>query len=214
MAAIRISDLFNNTAIVAAGATLGEEHFRRIVELAAPNPKGNETVVVLDFTGIDDATPSYIKATVLTLHQSGRRFSNTLTSEEHEELGAIAPLNILVILTGLTAAVQDCVHEVFARRSLAIFSGEKWENNKVINAVLLGRVEPAALEALEACSGFEEFQASDLLAGSKITVTGWNNRLAELYRQRLLRRRVEGRTNRFGPLATNFKAYGQVLLGK
>lgn len=217
---IRLINFFEGTGAVAAGATLGIEHFERMLEMLPGSFKGGpiENVVVCNLEGLEDATPSYVKATILAFHQCGRLFARSLSLAEHGEIGErLRPLNTVVVIQNASDAVADCVNEVFARRDLAILAGVGAPADQMETATLLGRVDPAALRALELATQFDEFQASDLHQAdpeAAISVTGWNNRLAELYRQRLLRRRTEGRAHRFIPLVKNLNLYGQVLPGK
>lgn len=215
MFVIQLRNFFQPNLVVAAGATLGGEHFDRIVSQLPPLTATIEVPVALDFDGIEDATSSYIKATVLALHQCGRLHAKALPAHELQEQSTqLRPLNITVLVMNATAAVSDCIHEVFARRGLAILSGIRISGERLEDAVLLGELESAAMEALTLSCQFPEFQAADLHRVQTVTaikVNGWNNRLAEVHGQRLVRRRTEGRTHRFIPLANKVQAHGEVL---
>jgi hypothetical protein len=206
--------------VIAAGATTGIDHFNTIVTQILPALKvaEAETMVFLDFSGIEDATPSYIKATVLALHQCGRRYLQEITLKEHAEVGELSrPLNIIVGVLNASQQVQDCINEVFASRGFAVLGGAQVTDERFDEAVVLGVLDSKIYETLQRACGLEEFQASDLLEKNKptgsILVTGWNNRLAELHRQRLLLRRTEGRTNRFRSFANKVTSHhGHLLL--
>lgn len=171
--------------------------------------------VYLDFSDIEDATPSYIKATVLALHQCGRRFMKAITLDEHVDTAELSqPLNIIVAVLNASLHVQECIHEVFARRGFAVLAGAQLFNDRIEDAVVLGRLDEKIFETLQRACGFDEFQASNLLEKDNPTepgVTGWNNRLAELHRLRLLQRRTDGRTNRFKSFANKVNLHGQIL---
>jgi hypothetical protein len=215
---IQLRKYFQPNLVVAAGATLGGEHFERMVSELPPLNAPSEVPVAIDFEGIEDATSSYLKATLLALHQSGRLHAKALPAHELQEQSTqLQPLNITVVVLNATAAVSDCIHEVFARRGLAVLSGTRLNGERLEDAVLLGELEPAAMEALTLSCQFPEFQAADLhgvQSTKPITVTGWNNRMAEVHGQRLVRRRTEGRTHRFIPLANKVHAHGEVLSRK
>lgn len=206
--------------MIAAGATMGIDHFNAIVTQIAPalEKAEGETIIFLDFSGIDDATPSYIKATVLALHQCGRRYLREITLGEHAEVAELSrPLNIIVGVLNASQQVQDCINEVFARRELAVLAGAHVTDERFDEAVVLGALDMKIFETLQSACGLDEFQAADLLEKNKptesILVTGWNNRLAELHRQRLLLRRTEGRTNRFRSFANKVTSHhGHLLL--
>ena len=55
------------------GATLGQEHFAAVVKRSAA--RRDIDVLVLDFAGVRAANASYVKATLLNLHESGRLFA-------------------------------------------------------------------------------------------------------------------------------------------
>lgn len=214
---ISIISLFPEGNVLAAGATLGAEHFAAICEQirTAPTTLGTETMVPLDFLGIEDATPSYIKATVLALHQSGRLFAGVLNHDEATDVGTQLPkLNITVGILNASAAVQTCIHEVFALRGLGILSGTKQQQDRFESAVFLGELEPKIIHTLVVTSAFSNFTAPELqkqITEEETSVNGWNNRLAELHRHRLIRRKSEGRALRFFPLASTINIHGQVL---
>lgn len=213
-----LKNLFQPGLVIAAGATIGGEHFDRIVSQLPPLNTASEFPLALDFDGIEDATASYIKATVLALHQCGRLHAKALSAHElHEQSTPLKPLNIAVVVLNAAAAVSDCIHEVFARRGLAILSGTRLVDDRLDDAVLLGELDATAMEALALSCQFSEFQAADLLNAqteAAIKVNGWNNRLAQVHGQRLVRRRTEGRTHRFIPLANKVQAHGEVLSRK
>ena len=217
MDAISMISFFPSANILAAGAGLGAEHFSSIcAQIAAvPTLPGIETAVFLDFADIEDATPSYIKATVLALHQTGRLFAGVLTHNEAIELGSrIQKLNVVVGILNATPAVQTCIHEVFALRGLGILCGTDRQNDRFGSAILLGEVEPKIAHTLVVTSSFTDFTAPELqkqVTDEDTSVNGWNNRLAEVHRHRLIRRRSEGRALRFFPLASTLQIHGQVL---
>lgn len=216
---IPLRNFFPATTAIAAGASAGIDHFNSIVTQILPALQGakSETIVFLDFSGIEDATPSYIKATVLALHQCGRRYMKEITLGEHAETAELSrPLNIIVAVLNASQAVQDCINEVFSRRGFAVLAGAHVSDDRFDEAVVLGELDSKIFETLQSAAGLDEFQAGDLLEKNKptesILVTGWNNRLAELHRQRLLLRRTEGRTNRFRSFANKVNlSHGHLL---
>jgi uncharacterized protein YggL (DUF469 family) len=221
MLEIPLLQYFSSGVVIAAGATLGTEHFEQIMTRIAPEggTGGEELLVVVNFDGINDATPSYLKATLLALHQCGRRFAKALTIDEQTELGtSILPLNIAVVVQNAAEQVQDCINEVFARRGLGILAGTNLANERFLSATLLGSLESTVLQTLMLTCSYHEFQASDLFenqaSSGAISINGWNNRLAELYRHRLVRRRIEGRINRFISITNQVTSHGEILSRK
>lgn len=211
---------FSSELIPAAGATLGSEHFEGICQSIPSSALSDafETIVALDFAGIEDATPSYIKATVLALHQCGRLYAEELSHSEAVELGSqVHPFNIVVCLLNASEPVQLCVHEVFSLRGLGVLNGVSIPEDRLDRAVLLGRLDPKVEHTLLVTAPLPNFSAPELsvhVVSEQLSVNGWNNRLAELHRHRLIRRRTEGRTLRFFPIATEIFAYGKVLFRK
>ena len=217
MVTIPVRKFFPSDLIPAAGAALGSEHFEGICQKipSAKLSSAFETIVALDFDGIEDATPSYIKATVLALHQCGRLYAEELTHSEAVELeNQVHSLNIVVCLLNASEPVQLCVHEVFSLRGLGILNGVSISDDRLERAVLLGRLDSKVEHTLLVTAPLPNFSAPELavhVVSEQLSVNGWNNRLAELHRHRLIRRRAEGRTLRFFPVANEIFAYGKVL---
>lgn len=75
--------------------------------------------------------------------------SFTLPAHELQEQSTqLRPLNITVVVVNPSPAVSDCIHEVFARRGLAVLSGTRISGERLKDPVLLGELELAAMEAL------------------------------------------------------------------
>ena len=80
---------------------------------------------------------------------------------------------------------------------------------------IIGELEVVPARILRLITGFREFTAQDLCERypeENVSVTAWNNRLNELYRLRLLRRRKDRKHWRYQTIAKEL-IYGRSILG-
>ncbi len=182
----------------AIGSTLGEKMLQPLVdELQAANAElhiGSGELVVLDFTGIESATASFLKATVIRLLRAGSRFVDepTLTSGAATDLA----LNIYPSVYGLAADVREELTEILASQRLVCLEAKAWNTVDITAAKLHGPLEGSLWTTLYRLLGTEGATAAELherYPSEGINPTAWNNRLAELYRLRLVRRVRRGR---------------------
>jgi hypothetical protein len=191
---------------VASGARTGENHARLMREQIKRVEFGDEGLLVfLDFTGIEVATASYIVKTVLWLTMCGRMHAGALKKAEQRSLDAtVEPLNVFPVVLGANDDIQQEIDEVFARRGLACLIAEGIQNGGIAVGAVRGTVEPMIARTIRALGGVLEVTAEDLHAkcpGENVNVTAWNNRLSELIRIRLARRRRQGKFWMYQPLA-------------
>lgn len=191
----------------AHGATLGQEHRRPLVELLDRNlvRDGGQSVavVVLDFFGIESASASYIKATLVALAQAGERASRENPESLAEpEPDALPPLPIYPMVAGLAPDVADEIDLVLRDTRGACFEALACTATGVARAAVRGPVEDGLRWTLEllartrvvtATQLHEQFSYDRTGRARAVTVTAWNNRLAELNRLRLAHRTRQGR---------------------
>lgn len=219
MTVISVKQLLGETLQFGAGASLGQEHFGQIIELIradqAANPDG---LVVFDYAGVDDVSASYVKATLLATHRCGRLAAGGLSA--YEALAArptIAPLSIVVAVQAANDDVKDCISDVFAANGVAIMASDTVAEGLPQGGEVLGAIEPTAFRTLQLAARFNEVTAALLhstQADEQIAITGWNNRLADLHRQLLLRRQTSGRQHTYRPLVKGDIRYGKILSRK
>jgi hypothetical protein len=191
---------------VASGARTGENHARHMREQIQTAEFGDEgLLVVVDFTGIEVATASYIVKTVLWLAMCGRMYAGALNGTEQRSLdGTVEPLNVFPVVFGANEEIQQEIDEVFARRGLACLIAGEIQNGVIAAGAVRGSVEPMIARTIRALEGVFEATAEELHAKcptERVNVTAWNNRLSELIRIRLARRRRQGKFWKYQPLA-------------
>jgi len=112
-------------------------------------------------------------------------------------------LNIFPMVTGLSSDVREELDELLLGRKLSALEIVELEGERVLKARLRGVREGMVADTLGILMRESEATASQLFEryGGGINVTGWNNRLADVHRLRLARRRKEGRFWIYTPVA-------------
>ncbi|HEX8549946.1 MAG TPA: hypothetical protein VF681_00185 [Abditibacteriaceae bacterium] len=182
-----------------AGATLGERHIAPLLHRIDSGgfDESPGQVVVLSFEGLLSATSSYLKATALSLYfKAGVQPTGTGVVGEPD-------YHIFPMVYGLNEELQEGINEVFSARKLYCLEALEIEDDKVAKANLWGTPDEHLLETLTALEELEQASASDLRehVKSRISTTGWNNRLYDLYRLRLVRRSKRDRQWIYEPIA-------------
>jgi hypothetical protein len=189
----------------AAGATLGQDHIRPLRERIHSS---DEEVVVLDFSGIESATASYLKATIIWLIQCGR--SSTRIRRNSAPYGAHDPIPLAIYpaVIGLTNDVREELDAVLPGYRLPCLEVLRLSRGKILRAALHGPLDEALSDTLSALTQSGSGTASslcELYPDRKIMTTGWNNRLADLHELRLATRKKEGRQWVYKPVAVEVR---------
>ena len=163
-----------------------------------------DCALILDLEEVAAINASFLKATVFWAFQCGQAEAR----KEHAastERWSIRPLRLFPIVSKCTGEVKEEVDEFFRGRNCPLLQlGEK------DNATVLGALDAAldpfvgtgttCLAAMNAgrrslLSAAGEATAAHLAAQGqeKISINGWNNRLADLHVLRLATRRREGK---------------------
>jgi len=184
----------SSRGVHAAGATLGQEH---VQPLRKQLQNADDDIVVLDLSRIESATASYLKATVIWLIQSAK-LAAVDGRESRAPRGAHdpVPLRIYPLVTGLSADVREELDAVLPGFRLPCLEALQYSKDRISRASLHGPLDDAGsdtLKVLSQCGSATAASLCDQFADRKISATGWNNRLADLYALRLARRRKEGR---------------------
>lgn len=196
-----------NSLTVASGAVTGKLHADRVAALLGgldDDELGSR--VLFDFDGIEMVTASYLKASVLWAMTCGRMHAGIIDPEELRQLDAthFRPLSIFPLVAGANAEVEIELQEVFGGRGLACVVASEWTTKRILSGRVVGKLEPTGAKTLKAIKGLLEFTAYDLqdrFPKEGVNATAWNNRLVELYRLRLLRRRKQGKFWKYQPVA-------------
>ena len=219
MIAIPVKQLLGTTLQFGGGATLGQDHFVQIfARIHQAQDAAVDDLVGFDYSGVEDVSASYVKATLLAVHQCGRLAAGTLKAvEAFGTRAALEPLEIVVLAFGANEDVKACINDVFAANGLAILAAQMDTKGQFVDAELLGVVDAKALRTLQLAAQYDEVTAAMLHSNYSAelnAITGWNNRLADLHRQLLLRRQTSGRQHTYRPLVKGEIRYGKVLSRK
>ena len=173
---------------VLAGALHGRTAFSRLLAATASEPESPEPLF-LDFAGIEVATASFLRESVLSLRNAvrGRR------SQLYPVLANVNELvrdELLVLLRARGDVLMCCV--------LA-------EDGSVLESSLFGELDPKQRLTFDLVREHGEIDAGTLMRdygaseGLRHT-TAWNNRLASLAALGLVIEQSHGRAKRYRPL--------------
>lgn len=209
-----------------AGAIPGQQHLKPLLDQLGSGPGSDEPgmTVLLDMKGVETVTASYLKATFLyLLRRAGALELGVLRSLERGsertveardpaaevERAGEDTLNIFPMVAGLSPDVREELDDLLLLRKLSALEvmeleeSEQAGSERILQARLRGVSGGIVADTLKILMREGEATASQLFErhGGGINVTGWNNRLADLHRLRLARRRKEGRFWIYRPVA-------------
>jgi len=189
----------------ALGASVAEEHMAEVHSAIASGTLKPGTLVILNFEGVSAVNGSYVRSTALWLLVCGQLFNSNLGKTIVPRHQADArPYDVYVCVTGLSDEVRLEMQDFFHPRNLPLLYAKTMVENSILEAVLVGRVDPALQYTLNAVCDAKSISAP--LLHSKypqehISVTAWNNRLNDLHGLRLVHRVRAGRTWEYKSLA-------------
>jgi hypothetical protein len=171
---------------VLAGADNGKSLLVRLLEATRSEPAEPEPLL-LDFSGIDVATASYLRESVLALRDIVRSRRSTLypvmanpNDIVRDELAVLAETRGAVLMT--------CVID---------------DHGAVVSTIPIGSLDPKQKMTFEIVYQHGETDASELMRenddGLRHT-TAWNNRLSSLASMGLIMEISRGRSKRYRPL--------------
>jgi len=167
-----------------AGATNGRRAFGALLALTVQEPLSPEPLF-LDFNGVEIATASYLRESVLHFRDAVRR--------QHSNLYPVVA-NAKEQVTEELALLIQASRGVLMTCSLD-------EQGVPSRAVLLGELEPMQKLTFELVNQIGETDASELMrdynAGKTVKQTAWNNRLSALAELGLVFEVSQGRTKRY-----------------
>jgi hypothetical protein len=174
--------------VILTGAGAGKASALKVVEKAGPEP-AEPCPLLLDFSGIDIATASYLRESVYALksylRSSGSRFYPVVANANdkvREELAVIADARNDVVLAVETDAT-----------------------GAVTRQTVIGSLDPKQAMTFERVKELKRTDAGTLMErfGSEektTSTTAWNNRLAGLVARGLILEHTRGRAKFYEPL--------------
>jgi hypothetical protein len=164
-----------------AGKSGGQRDFPKFMAAIEEMPEGS--TVVLDWLGVEIATSSYFGSTFIPVLR----------------MAMAGDLNRYFIVGGLNRTCLDELKLVLESQGLVTLLGELDKNGRIRSVQVLGEIDPAYAETLAAVQEAKGASASELHDRKsrphsvRIGRTGWINRLSNLHRLRLVRKRKMGR---------------------
>lgn len=179
-----------------AGSALARNHLAQLrTELYRHRDQKDPLVVVLDFSGIESLTSSYTKSSILWLLRCGEKSVGAAVYDDPGDGLMPVALPIYPILVHLCDEIREEIEVVLRAEQLCCLVAVETKEDSVLTASILGSLDRTLRATLRQVEAEAETTAAILHAkyGDGINVTGWNNRLSDLHRLRLIHRRKEGR---------------------
>lgn len=187
-----------------AGAALARSHLALLrAELRQHRDQEGPLVTVLDFSRIESLTSSYVKFSVLWLLQCGEKSVGADAYEDPGDGSIPVALPVYPILAHLSEEVRGEIEVVLRSEQLCCLEATEAQGEDVVDVTVLGPLDRTLRTTLRRVSEEKTTTATALHTkyDDGINVTGWNNRLSDLHRLRLLHRYKEGRQWIYMPLA-------------
>lgn len=183
---ILIRELVDEDGLVLAGAITGRKVLAKLVERAGHEPPTPEPLF-LDFTGVEVATASFLRESILA-------FRNTVRHRR---------TNFYPIIANANQLVADELAVLLAPRRGVLMLCSLDEKGDPREPHLLGDLDPKQRITFDLVQEREETNAAELHKHYKtdcIEQTAWNNRLAALAGLGLIVELSHGRSKRYRPL--------------
>jgi hypothetical protein len=146
------------------------------------------TLVMLDFSGVDLATSSFLSEAVLPLR---------------DHLGLRGQPGYVVV-ANLNEGVREEIEEMLRRSGDALLTCSSTAEGQVGEIQLCGKLDEKLQETLSLVSSKGETTAARLHEQCRdadpVGATAWNNRLASLAAKRLVVEVLQGRTKKYRPV--------------
>lgn len=171
-----------------AGAVNGKAVFTRCVSMTVAEPD-QPTALFLDFSGIEVATASALRESVIALKAYKRSIGS----------------NLYPVLANINDSIEDEIEVLMDARNDAILACDLSDNDEVSRTRMIGTLDPKQamtfklvieLNGADAGSLMKEFGKLE----NTTSTTAWNNRLAGLVQRGLLREFTYGRSKYYRPL--------------
>ena len=168
------------------GATKAQLDLPKFVKEFTKVNKGE--AIALDFKGIEQVSASYWNVVVPAVY--------SFAADEEQE--------VFPIICNVEENSLEDLKIALKNRGIAVLLAKK-KAEFLSDLELIGQIDDTHKEAFNLVNSYREISAGDLAsqnedkAGS-IGLSGWNNRLATLYRMRLIRRVKQGRSFKYKPV--------------
>ena len=172
---------------VVAGSLSGKKTLASLLELGSA-ALGAPELFFLDFKGIEIATASFLRESVLRYREIVRHRDS----------------NIYPVVANLTAQVEEELGELLRTRKDVLFSCRLDEQARPSHPTLIGELEPKQSVTFDLVRERGETSASELMreygSNEGVSQNAWNNRLATLASLGVVVEVTRGRSRRYRPL--------------
>jgi hypothetical protein len=173
---------------VLSGALRGQELLAKLLPEAAAEPPSPQPLF-LDFNGIDSATASFLRESVLTFRDMVRGRRST----------------IYPVIANASELVQEDLKELVRSRGGVILTCRLADDDSVSEPGMIGDLDPKQQLTFDLVRERGQTDAMELMrehgANELVGATAWNNRLSSLAALGLLIEEIStGRTKRYRPL--------------
>ena len=175
---------------VLAGALNGKSTLNWMLSETLTEPD-NPTLAILDFSGVEVATVSFLRESVLA-------FRDIIRGRRSQYYPIVA--NIIDV-------VRDEFKELLRIRGGALMNCNLSDDGRITDAALLGQLDPKQHFTFDLVQQHGETGAPDLMReyGEREKLkhaNAWNNRLSALAAMGLIMEKRQGRAKRYSPLVS------------
>lgn len=186
MQRILISEVASGSVL--SGALRGQELLAKLLREVAVEPSSPQ-VLFLDFKGIDSATASFLRESVLAFRDMVRGRRST----------------IYPVIANASEPVQEDLRELVRSRGGVLLACRLAEDGTFSEPRLIGNLDPKQQLTFDLVRKRGETDALELMrehgANEPVGSTAWNNRLSSLVALGLVIEEISsGRTKRYRPL--------------
>ncbi len=169
------------------GAVEGRRHLAVLMAAVGPDPNEPEPLFA-DFAGIEFATASYLRETLVTLHRMLRARRS----------------NFYLVVANAAASVLDDLAVLTDAGGLAFLSCTLDQAGNASGIAVIGRLDPKQQTTFDEVRRRGETDARELLKASagqeEVGPTAFNNRLAALVNLGLIAETAKGKSKRYRPV--------------
>ena len=172
---------------VLAGALAGQQVFRQLVEATSSAEPPSPTLVALDFAGIDVATASFLRESILSYRDFVRGRRSTWYP----------------VVLNANELIQDELKELLKHRGDVLMAGSTDRAGHIVELTPIGVLDPKQQVTFELVTERGETDARELWehGDDDIKQTAWNNRLSSLAALGLVFEIRHGRSKRYKALS-------------
>ena len=171
------------------GATIGEEHARQVLEQVA-NYSVNDDSIILDFSGLEGASASYLK-----------RLLNPFFAQRGDKNAFPRPI-FPIVMNVESSDLKEELDDYLAGKGCALVLADRSPKRPKFRE-LLGCLDGAAAETFKELQALKKSTAAELYGRNShrtTNQTAWNNRLRQLVEMRIARRTRIGRVWVYEPI--------------